>query len=694
PDPDLGAIVKHEYIAPKTEVEYKLAGIWQKLLDLEGVGVEDNFFELGGHSLLAMRLISLIRREMEVELAIRDLFVYPTIRSLSSRISKESLALIPEIIKRERQDRTAMSFGQERLWFIDQLEGSVQYHMPVVLRLEGELNKEGLAFALRTLVNRHQVLRTVIREEDGRGYQYIKDIDGFCLEKVNDDSLSVRETIEELVHRPFNLSEDYMLRAGLVYLDDKDHILVVTMHHIASDGWSVSIFIKEFISLYKSYKAGNYDSLSPLELQYVDYSMWQREYLQGEVLSGKIGYWKQKLEGVSPLQLPTDFIRPAVQSTKGAVKGFRLSKELTMGLHLLSKQEGTTLFMTLLAGFKVLLYRYSGQEDICVGTPTAGRQQQELEGMIGFFVNTLALRSKVSGEATFASLLEELKETMLEAYEHQDAPFEKIVEAVVRERDLSRSPLFQVMFVLQNAPEIPELQLGDLVVKSETYDHRTAQFDISFVVEETSEGLVGSVEYCTDLYEESTIDRMTRHYEQLLEGIVKDVSEKVSRLPMLTASEADQLLEVFNNTDASYEGEPTIVSLFAAQAAKTPDAVAVVFEGAKLTYKELDERSNQLAHYLISRGVKEETLVPICIDRSLEMIIGILGILKSGGAYVPIDPGYPRDRIEYMVEDTGGSLIITSKASRESLPGKDIIELDRNWKEISAYSKEKVDRRI
>ena len=470
----------------------------------------------------------------------------------------------------------------------------------------------------------------------------------------------------------------------LVKLEEDEHILVVTMHHIASDGWSKSILVKEVIALYKAYSE-NVEALLPeLPVQYADYSVWQQKYLHGEILENKIAYWKSKLDGVATLQLPADYSRPLIQSSRGATRSFNISRVLSAQLAGLSHNQGTTLYMTLLAAFKVLLHRYSGQEDICVGTPVAGRDQQELEGLIGVFINTLVLRSQVKGDMTFIELLQEVKETTLDAYGHQEVPFEKVVDAVVKERDMSRNPLFQVMFALQNTPDAPELELGGLVLSTEGRERTTAQFDIAFMIRETNTGIQGTVEYATDLYREETIERMISHYSKLLASIVTSADQLVDHLGMLSSAEEETLLSDFNATGSDYPKDKTVITLFEEQVIRYPEAIAVVFEGLGLSYSELNKRSNQLAHYLQSQGVKTGTLMPICVERGLDMMIGILGILKAGGAYVPVDPDYPADRINYMLEDTGAELVLSSIRSRDKLSGVSrIIELDGDWHLIS-----------
>ena len=452
-----------------------------------------------------MRVVSAIRKELDVELTIRDLFVHPTIAGLGAYLDEQNKGtLLPAIIKTGRPEHIPLSFSQERLWFIDRLEGSVQYHIPAVLRLKGALNQEALQNTLQEIIGRHEVLRTVIREHEGKGYQQIMAAAGWTLKltkKPGTGEAALSAYIAAQLSKPFDLSKDYMLRAELIETGKQDHVLVVTTHHIASDGWSTSILVKEVGELYEAFVTGRPAQLAALPVQYADYAIWQREYLQGEVLEAKLDYWKTKLANTATLQLPADHSRPAVQSSKGAAYSFKIDAGLSAQLQTLSQGHGATLYMTLLSAFNVLLYRYSGQEDICVGTPVAGRNQQELEGLIGFFINTLALRSKLSAEMTFSKLLGEVKHTTLEAYSHQEVPFEKIVDAVVKTRDMSRSPLFQVLFSLQNTPEVPKLELGELQLFTAAQEHTTAKFDIAFLMSENSSGIQGTVEYSTDLYE-------------------------------------------------------------------------------------------------------------------------------------------------------------------------------------------------
>ncbi|MEO7766084.1 MAG: amino acid adenylation domain-containing protein, partial [Ferruginibacter sp.] len=678
---------KINYQAPRTDLEQTLVNIWQDLLGVERIGIQDNFFELGGHSLLATRTVSAVRKILNIELFIKDLFVHPTIAHLAKYLGTQSKGLLlPAMEALPRPPFIPLSFSQERLWFIDRLEGSVLYHIPAVLRLKGKLNQDALLFSLKSITNRHEVLRTVILENDGEAYQHIMPQDGLQISIIDGSAFeehpeALQKNIEKLINDPFDLSKDHMLRATLITINEQEHVLVVTMHHIASDGWSISIIVKEVVELYSSFDEGRPATLVPLAIQYADFSIWQRNYLKDEVLDRRIAYWKEKLLGVAPLQLPLDFSRPPIQSIKGASSDFTIDKDLSAALVLLSQQQGVTLFMTLLAAFKVLMHRYTGQQDICVGTPIAGRQQQEVEDLIGFFVNTLALRSEVHSADSFTSLLQQVKKTTLEAYAHQELPFEKVVEVVVKERDLGRSPLFQVMFIFQNTPDIPTLRFGEMQLVRESSGHNTSKFELTFNITGDIRGFQVSVGYCTDLFRQQTISRMMIHFKELLHSIVKSPAQQIGLLHMLCNSDEHQLLVDFNNTQRAFPDEDSVISLFEKQAAKTPLATALVFEGEKLSYERLNELSNQLAHYLSFLGVKEQTLVPICIERGVGMIVGILGILKAGCAYVPIDPEYPVDRIQYMLEDCGANLVVCSKEGRLKLPVSgsfDVVELEGN----------------
>ncbi|RAJ76608.1 non-ribosomal peptide synthase protein (TIGR01720 family)/amino acid adenylation domain-containing protein/thioester reductase-like protein [Chitinophaga dinghuensis] len=673
PEADMSALGGTAYVAARNLTEQQLTDIWHVLLQVEKIGIHDNFFELGGHSLLAMRLQSALRKHMEVEIAVKSIFANPTIARLAAFIRQNGKGLLlPAVTPQQRPELIPLSYCQERLWFIDQMEGSVQYHMPLVLRMEGMLDKDALANAYQDLVTRHEVLRTVIVQIDGHSGQQILPAKQWQLQQIdlcgNQPAITdYRNLVHSLIRKPFDLTQDHMLRVHLIALDATTHILVMNMHHIASDGWSVSVLFRELIMLYNGYTTGEKVKLPALEIQYADYAIWQRKYMSDEVLATQLSYWKENLKAVPALQLPTDKIRPAVKGKNGAVEYLQFDRELTDQLLALSQQEGVTLFMTLLAALQVLLYRYSGQEDICIGSPISGRTRQEVESLTGFFINTLALRSNLAGNPAFLSLLQQVKQTTLSAYEYQEVPFEKIVDAVVTERDMSRSPLFQVMLVLQNTPDVPELTLGEVQLSEEPLDHTTSVFDLNFCLKENEAGLSLILQYSTDLFYKDTVQRMGKHFEQLLRSITSEPATHICALPLLDEAEEHQLLEDFNSNLSETPQHTSLPALFAARAAAAPDAVALMIDNITLTYKELDERANQFAHYLRDKGVGRDTLVPLCIERSAEMIIAIYGILKAGGAYVPIDMEYPAERIKYILEDTAATIMVSSPAVSERL---------------------------
>ncbi|OXB20671.1 hypothetical protein B0A71_06660 [Flavobacterium tructae] len=693
PDPDSSDLSGKEYIAPRNETEAQLAEIWQNLLDVERVGVYDNFFELGGHSLLAIRMISMIRKVFEVEMSIYEVFEYQSIFEISVLLlSRDKQLLLPTIVAQERGVRIPLSFSQERLWFLDQLQGSTEYHIPIVLSLEGALEISLLEQTLHGIVSRHEVLRSMLLSEEGIAYQQIISAEGWSLDtEIISDELVLKNQIADYINQPFDLSKDYKLRACLYTLGNQKYVLACVFHHIASDGWSDGILIREFMELYSALQSNSTANLPTLHLQYADYAIWQRNYLEGAVLEDQLSYWESKLSGVSTLSLPTDYPRPSVPSNAGAAVSLVLDQKLSASLNAICKEEGVTLFMLLLSAFKILLSRYSGQEDICVGTPIANRTQAELEGMIGFFVNTLALRSDLSGDPSFSNLLARVKQTTLEGYDHQLTPFEKVVDRVVTSRDRSMSPLFQVMFVLQNEGDNQaqkESELHDIIISEYEFDTVSSKFDLTFSASENNNGISLAVNYCTALFDKATIESMLLHYQELLQSIVGNIKQPISTLSMLSQAEEHQLLNVFNNTEAAYPSDKTIVDLFEEQVKQTPTAVAVVYEDEKLTYEELDQRSNQLAYYLREQGVKPDALVGICLERSLEMLIGILGILKSGGAYVPIDPEYPTDRIAYMLKDAGIDLVVSSQTSCNVINRDEelsVLCLDKDWDLISGY---------
>jgi aspartate racemase len=558
--------------------------------------------------------------------------------------------------------------------------------------LIGPLQVEALRQALHAILARHESLRTTFMQVDGVPLQVIGQARPVQWTVVNLETVeaTARETetrhlLQEESERPFDLSRDLMLRSTLIRRGPEDHVLLIVMHHIASDGWSQGVLFEELRAFYTTFTTGKPVSLPELPVQYADYAVWQRGWLTGEVLKEQLGYWKQRLGGQLPvLDLPSDWPRPAVPSYRGGRVRFELGGKLSRQLKGLSRQQRVTLFMTLLAAFQVLLYRYTGQTDLVVGTPIAGRTRRELEGLIGFFVNTLVLRTDLSGEPSFHQLLGRVREVALEAYSHQELPFEKLVEELQPERDLSRNPLFQVMFVLQNAPG-RELELAGLEVSPLEVETGTAKFDLTLSLTDREEGLAGVLEYSADLWERETVERLAGHYRRLLEGVVADGEERISRLPLLTPAERQQVVVEWNRTERDYPAQSSVAELFERQAEGRPEAEAVVYEGERWSYGELNGRANQLAHYLRQLGVGPEVRVGICLERSLELVAGLLGILKAGGAYVPLDPAYPSERLAYMVEDAGVEVLLTHERLLGSLPTLKarVVCLDRDWGEVA-----------
>ncbi|MBZ4336683.1 amino acid adenylation domain-containing protein, partial [Corallococcus sp. AS-1-12] len=668
PEPE-APTARNTYEAPRTEAEARLAAIWAEVLRVPRVGVKDDFFALGGHSLLATQVVSRVRAEMGAELPLRALFESRTVESLARQLEKAAFSNKTAMARKLGDAARPLSFAQQRLWFIDQLEpGTALYNVPVALRLEGDLDVGILERALREVMRRHEALRTTFAVQDDHPIQVIHSDMALHLERAVVPAEDARQRIEQEMLKPFDLSRGPLIRALLLKLGDSEHALVVTMHHIVSDGWSLGVLIREVGVLYTAYSSGKPSPLPELPVQYGDFAAWQRDWLRDEPLRREVDYWKQSLMGAPPvLELPTDRPRPAVRTNAGTTMGFTLPLELSQRLGALARAEGASLFMVLLTGWQVLLSRYSGQDDISVGSPIAGRTRAEVEGLIGFFVNTLVLRAKVDGESSFRELLKQVRGTVLESYEHQSVPFEKLVEALHPERSLSHTPLFQTLMALQNVP-VEESRLPGLVLKPVTFEGRTSKFDLSLFFTESPEGLLGAVEYSTDLFDEATVRRMVEHLRMLLEGMVAKPEAAVGRLPMLTEAERQQVLVTWNQQQAEYARDATIPQFFETQAKRTPNAVAVVSGKQRLTYREVEAKANQLAHRLRKLGVGPESRVGLCVERTADVVVGTLGILKAGGAYVPLDPSYPKERLGWLLEDAQGPALVAHSHLLESLP--------------------------
>lgn len=607
--------------------------------------------------------------------------------------SEHSKLPTPAIERISRKQAVPLSFAQQRLWFLDQLENeSNTYNIPLAVKIIGLLDVEVLEKAITEIIQRHEVLRTTFPTVDGSPIQAIAPTLDLTLMVIDLQSLpevdqlsEVQRLATEEAHLPFDLAKGPLLRGILLKLSESEYVLVFTVHHIVFDGWSMGILIRELTILYKSFSTGNPSPLPELTIQYADFAHWQRQWLCGKVLEDQLSYWRQQLSGdISVLQLPTDKARSLVQTFQEASQSIVLSKTLTKAIKTITEQSGATLFMTLLAAFQTLLYRYTGQEAISVGSPIANRNRTEIEGLIGFFANTLVLRTHLSGDLSFLELLRQVQEVALGAYANQDLPFEQIIAELNPDRKLSRTPLFQVMFVFQNMP-LETLVLPRLVLSPLEVSNKTAKFDLTLSIEKIEEEIIGVFKYNSDLFDTSTISRMVGHFQTLLEGIIANPQQKISKLPLLTESERHQLLVEWNDTQTDYPQDKCIHQLFEDQVEKTPDAIAVVFEDQQLTYRELNNRANQLAHYLQTLGVKSETLVGICIDRSLEMVLGLLGILKADGAYVPLDTDSPADRFTYMLTNSQVSVLLTSEKLVNKLPENQacIVCLDADWGKIS-----------
>ena len=701
PKPDIQTGLETTFIAPQTQLQELLAGIWADVLQLEQVGIQDNFFDLGGHSLLATQIISRIRRLIQTDLPVRLLFEFPTIEALATEIEslqRERTLDVPPLKAYARSGSSRLSFSQERMWFIHQLApDSAAYNISNSVRFQGELNIEILEQTFNIIIDRHEILRTTFDIVDGEPMQItapsrpislpIQDLSS--LSEVEKDS-EVRRIIASAAREPFDLVKGPVIRAFLLRLNPDDHVLFSSVHHIASDQWSGGVFSRELDAIYNALCTTSPIPLSDLSVQYADYSLWQRDWLKGDVLEAKLAFWKKQLEGISVLDLPTDYPRPAIQTYNGAFEEIPIPASTTDAIRNLCRQEQITPFMFFLAIFKILLLRYTGQQDIAVGAPIANRNWLETESLIGTFVNTVVLRTQFTDNLTFKDFLHRVRELSLDAFNHQDFPFEKLVEELQPERDLSHSPLVQVLFNVLNAPQtIPQFHknLSLLPIKVE---RRTAQFDLALSVS-TDVYPRMRVAYNTDLFKRETVLRMLGHLNVLIKNALADSSQRILDLPMLTQAEREQQLVAWNNTQLDYPRKLCIHQLVEMQAQKTPDAVAVVFNHQQLTYQELNAQANQLARHLRKLGVSAETPVGISMERSAEMIIGLLGILKAGGTYIPLDPLFPQDKLEYMLEHSETRFIVTQERVRPSSVKDDqrvFVRMDTDRQILSQYSTE------
>jgi pristinamycin I synthase-3/4 len=673
--------------APRTPLEEILAGMWTEVIGLDrrgpGPGPEDSFFALGGHSLLATQLVSRLRSALGVELPLRAIFENPTLSALGASVegllTGGGKRALPPLVPVSREGHIPLSYAQQRLWFLAQLDpASVAYNMPLAVRLSGRLDTAALAGAVQEVTRRHEALRTVFPAEGGEPRQEVAPLPDRMLPTVDLAALPApqRESeaqclVREDARQPFDLARGPVFRPRLLRLEEDRHILLASIHHIVSDGWSQGVLVRELAALYEDCRARRPSSLAALPVQYADFASWQRRWLSSEALAAEVEYWRLRLEGMpSLLDLPVERPRPAVRRAASAALPFQLSRPATDALRRLAGEQGATLYMALLAAFQVLLARISNQEDFGIGMPVAGRDRLETEGLIGFFVNTVVLRSDLAGDPDSRTLLARVRASTLEAYAHQSLPFDALVEMLAPRRSLSHTPLFQVMLGLQSAlPTGGPLLLPDLVLNSLKIERSAAQFDLILSLTESDEGLAGSLEYVRDLFGEAAAGNLLDRFSLLIAGILESPGLPVSQLPFLLRSERHQLLVEWNHTETGWEQPSQLFQLFAAQAVRTPDAVAVVAEEGELSYRDLARRSARLSSRLLALGVGPEVPVGLLAERSLGMVVGILGILGAGGAYVPLDPEYPRERLAYLLADTEAPVVVAPERLGSLLPG-------------------------
>ncbi|MCK4258177.1 MAG: amino acid adenylation domain-containing protein, partial [Halanaerobiales bacterium] len=674
PKPDGNQYLGTEYVAPNNEIEEKLVDIWLEVLRVEKIGTSDNFFTLGGHSLKAIQVTSRILKEFDVDLPLIELFKTPTIKEIAEYINKTETTLFAAIERVEKREYYPASSAQKRIYALRQLEGeNITYNMPTVMILEGELDKELFRDVFKKLIKHHEAFRTSFEMIDGEVVQFIHDEVEFSIRVVEADEAELDATVKSLI-RPFDLKKAPLLRVEFVRFAENKYVFIVDMHHIISDGVSTANLIKDLATLF----AGK--ELPELRLQYKDFAVWQNELFASEKIKEQEKYWLETFAGEIPvLNLQTDYLRPAVMTYEGDIFNFEIDQKLTSELNELASKNGATLFMTLLAFYNLLLAKYAGQEDIVVGTPSAGRRHSDLENIIGMFVNTLAMRNYPTLSNRFVEFLADVKENALKAYEYQDYQFEMLIDQLNLRRDMNRNPLFDTMFAMQkqDITTNSETYLTDLKLLPYKFENKTAKFDLLLHAIETNQGTRLSFTYNTNLFKEETIRRMAKHFVNIVEEVVKNPDAKMQAITMITEEEKSQLLYEFNQTNTEYPKDKVIHHLFIDQVNQTPDKNAIVFENQQLTYRELNKKSDQLAGLLRDKGVRADQIVGIMVEPGLEMFIGILGILKAGGAYLPIDAQYPVERIEYMVNDSHSNIVLTQNHLKDKLEFvEEVISLD------------------
>ena len=690
--------LKVSFVAPRSPLEKTLAAIWTEVLGISELGVNDNFFDLGGNSLMAAQVLARLQKAIGSAVPMRTFFEDPTLAGVARAVVEhQAETKNGPISRRENEGPVPLSFPQDRLWFLNQFDAdSSAYNVCRAVHIKGKLNRDALQKAVNDLVVRHEPLRTLFKWNDDSAVQEVLREFTLSVNTVDLTSLRGNQQEEEVwrllradSRRPFDLSSDLPVRASIIQCNEEEHWLLLVIHHIATDGWSMGILFKELSDLYESCSAGTPSPLVDLPVRYTDFARWQRECLREDVLEKDITYWKKCLAGASPvLAFPTDYPRPERQSLAGASEPIFFSESLTESLRVLSRRSGVSLFMTLLAALQVLLHRFTGETDICVGTAVANRPRVELEPLIGFFVNTLVLRTDLCGEPTFRELLERVREMALGAFAHQDLPFEKLIETLQPERSLKHSPLFQVMFILNNTAS-SSLRLPGASTQDFKIDNGTAKYDLTLSLSDAGSNLKGTLEYRTELFQPETIRRILGHYQVLLEAAVQNIDQSVSSLPILTEGERRRILIEWNDTKQEYP-RACVHQIFEVQVGRMPDAVAVIDENASVTYAELNRRANQLAHHLMSLGVGSEALVGVCLERSVHAFVALLGILKAGAAYLPLDPSYPMDRLAFMLEDSGASVLLTQSELMARLPlsAANVVCIGRDSAAIARHSTE------
>ncbi|MFF9063708.1 condensation domain-containing protein, partial [Streptomyces sp. NPDC014882] len=674
-----------------TPTEQTITDVWSDVLGIDTIGIHDNFFELGGHSLLATQVTSRLRQRLGVDVPVRTLFTSPTVATLAAAVRELETADEAPLVPADRDSGPLpLSFAQQRLWFLDQLTpGSAEYLVPFGLRVRGTLDVSALGAAFTGLVTRHEVLRTrFVTDGSGRPAQVVEApwvvtpvVHDVRALPAADREQAASDIMATEARRPFELDGGRLLRVDVVRVADDDQYLLITLHHIVSDGWSSGILARELRELYAAAVAGREVSLPELPVQYVDFAVWQREQLSGEFLEDQLAYWRERLTGVATLELPTDHGRPAErEGAEGDTVYFSVPSEVAEGLRTAASGQGASLFMALLAVFQIVLARYCRQDDIAVGTPIAGRNRAETEDLIGFFVNTLVLRTDLSGDPAFTELLARVKDTALGAYDHQDLPFERLVDELAPNRDLSRNPLFQTLFVFQNTPDGDTWSLPGLTVEQIGVGGQDAKFDLQLTATEADGELLAALEFRTDLFERATVERLAGHIATLAASVAATPGARLSDLNMLTVGERREVLVDWNGVSGPYPDTATIHRLIEERVAAHPDAIAVTQGDHRWTYADINARANRLAHHLRDTGIGPDMLIAVCLERSPELIATLLGILKAGAAFVPLDPEYPLDRIAYMVEDTGTPLIVTSSDLAHRLPGTvERLLVDTQW---------------